>query len=281
MSFPRYPRYKDSGVEWLGEVPEHWEVTRLRFAATINPSKTEVARLDPATDVSFLPMEAIGEDGTIELDRQRALSEVQSGYTYFRNGDVVVAKITPCFENGKGAVAARLANGIGFGTTELIVARPVAGMMDSRFLDYLFRSREFRALGEAQMYGAGGQKRVPDSFVRDFAAGLPPFHEQRAVAAFLDHETSKIDTLIAEQQRLIELLKEKRQAIISHAVTRGLDPDAPMKPSGVEWLGDVPAHWRVERMKTVAKMESGHTPDKKIGSVYNVPNPLKLDAGRF
>lgn len=223
MSFARYPRYKDSRVEWLGEVPEHWEVTRLRFAATINPSKTEVAHLDPATDVSFLPMEAIGEDGTIERDRQRTLSEVQSGYTYFRDGDVVVAKITPCFENGKGAVAAGLANGIGFGTTELIVARPIVGRIDSRFLDYLFRSREFRMLGEAQMYGAGGQKRVPDSFVRDFATGLPPFCEQHVVAAFLDRETAKIDALIAEQQRLIELLREKRQAVISNAVVPRVD----------------------------------------------------------
>lgn len=252
MSFPRYPRYKDSGVEWLGEVPDHWEVTRLRFAATINPSKTEGAHLSPTTDVSFLPMEAIGEDGTIDLGRHRVLSELQSGYTYFRDGDVLVAKITPCFENGKGAVAAGLVNGIGFGTTELIVARPVTGRMDGRFLDYLFRSREFRALGEAQMYGAGGQKRVPDSFVRDFATGLPPFHEQCAVAAFLDCETAKIDALISEQQRLIELLKEKRQAVISHAVTRGLNPEAPMKPSGVEWLGDVPAHWEVQRVKTVS-----------------------------
>ena len=107
------------------------------------------------------------------------------------------------------------------------------------------------------MYGAGGQKRVPDDFVRDFAIGLPPLDEQRAIATFLDRETAKIDALVAEQEKLIELLKEKRQAVISHAVTKGLDPSVPMKDSGVEWLGEVPAHWAVVRLKRVAHVQTG------------------------
>ena len=93
------------------------------------------------------------------------------------------------------------------------------------------------------MYGAGGQKRVPDSFVRDFIALIPTTDEQNQITDFLDRETTKIDVLIAEQQRLIELLQEKRQAVISHAVTKGLNPSAPMKDSGVEWLGEIPEHW--------------------------------------
>jgi type I restriction enzyme S subunit len=93
------------------------------------------------------------------------------------------------------------------------------------------------------MDGAGGQKRVQDSFVRDFTAALPSIEEQNQATSFLTHETAKIDALIAEQQRLIELLQEKRQAVISHAVTKGLNPHAPMKDSGVEWLGEVPEHW--------------------------------------
>ncbi|MDP9223904.1 MAG: restriction endonuclease subunit S [Actinomycetota bacterium] len=96
----------------------------------------------------------------------------------------------------------------------------------------------------------------------------PTVVEQWQIAAFLDRATAKIDTLIGEQQRLIELLKEKRQAIVSHAVTKGLNPDAPMKPSGVEWFGEVPAHWRVRKMKWVAEMESGHTPDNKIPAYW-------------
>jgi type I restriction enzyme S subunit len=118
------------------------------------------------------------------------------------------------------------------------------------------------------MYGAGGQKRVPDSFVREFKCGIPPLEEQTAIAAFLDRETAKIDALVEEQRRLIELLKEKRQAVISHAVTKGLNPDAPMKDSEVEWLGEVPEHWEVSRIKWVAELQSGHTPDKKIAAYW-------------
>src|SRR4051812_6835437 len=99
MSFPRYLKYKDSGVEWVGQVPEHWEVKRLRFVAQLNPSKSEVCNLDRATAVSFLPMEAIGDDGTLSLDKEKTIGEVENGYTYFRDGDVTVAKITPCYEN--------------------------------------------------------------------------------------------------------------------------------------------------------------------------------------
>ncbi len=245
MSFPRYPEYKDSGVEWLGEVPGHWELLRIRQVATLNPSKAEVTSLPTDTELSFLPMEAIGEDGRLDLQRTRPISDVSSGYTYFRDGDVTLAKITPCFENGKGAVMCGLVGGAGFGTTELIVARPKPQETTSEYLHWVFVSQPFRKLGEAFMYGAGGQKRVPDDFVRDFRMAFPPPTEQCAISAFLDRETAKIDALVAEQQNLIALLKEKRQALISHAVTKGLDPDVPMKDSGVAWLGVVPAHWKV------------------------------------
>jgi type I restriction enzyme S subunit len=251
VSFPRYPAYKDSGEEWLGHVPEHWNVSRLRFTALLNPSKNEVRQLPPETAVTFLPMEAIGEDGSIDLSRERTIADVGEGYTFVRDGDVVLAKITPCFENGKGALMLGLQNGIGFGTTELIVVRPVAQKLSPSFLHYLFTSSLFRQAGESWMYGAGGQKRVPDAFVRDAVVPLPALSEQELIAAFLDRETAKIDALVAEQERLIAMLKEKRQAVISHAVTKGLNPDAPMKDSGVEWLGEVPAHWIVLRLANV------------------------------
>ena len=261
MSFARYPAYKDSGVEWLGDVPAHWEVRRLRHAVQLNPSKSEVRHLPGKTEVSFLPMEAIGDDGSLDRERSRPISEVESGYTYFRDGDVTIAKITPCFENGKGAVMRDLLGGIGFGTTELIVARPDDAVVSSEYLDRIFNSHPFRRLGEAAMYGAGGQKRVPDDFVRDFAIALPPREEQADIETFLDRETAKIDALVAEQERLIALLKEKRQAVISHAVTKGLDPSVPMKDSGVGWLGEVPAHWEVVRIKhVVASIEQGWSP---------------------
>lgn len=227
------------------DAPAHWTRTRLRHVVRLNPSKTEIEDLEPDQDVSFLPMEAIGEDGSTRLDVTRPLSEVQTGYSYFRDEDVVVAKITPCFENGKGALMRGLHGGVGFGTTELIVARPLRGRLSSEYLQWIFQSSEFRKVGEGFMYGAGGQKRVPDDFVRNYRIALPPLTEQTSITAFLDRETDKIDTLVEEQRRLIELLKEKRQAVISHAVTKGLNPNARMKASGVEWLGDVPEHWDI------------------------------------
>lgn len=257
MTVPAYPTYHDSGNAALGMVPTGWPLTRLRFVADFNPSKQETASLPPDTEVSFLPMEAIGDDGSLRLDATRPLSTVEQGYTYFRDGDVVIAKITPCFENGKGALVNGLVGGVGFGTTELIVVRPKERQTLGPFLQWVFVSPDFRNTATASMYGAGGQKRVPDVFVRDFLVALPHIAEQSAIAAFLDRETGKIDALVAEQERLIALLKEKRQAVISQAVTKGLDASAPMKESGVAWLGQVPAHWEVKRLKNIAEISYG------------------------
>ena len=272
MSYPRYDSYKESGVEWLGEIPSHWEPKRLRFWHTTNPSKSEVNHLDEETEVSFVPMEAVGEYGGLELDQIKPIESVLNGYTYFRDNDVVVAKITPCFENGKGAIAAGLINGIGFGTTELHVMRPSANV-DSRFFFYLTISHSFRNLGEAEMYGAGGQKRVPERFIRNSVYALPPLGEQTAIADFLDRETAKIDALIAKQQALIDLLGEKRQALISHAVTKGLNPDVLMQTSEVEWLGEIPRHWKPKRLRfwhttNPSKSEVSHlTKDTEVSFV--------------
>ncbi len=246
--FRPYPEYKDSGVAWLGDIPADWGVKRLRFAVDFNPSKREVRGLPLDTSVSFVPMEAVGEYGGLVLDGTKPLESVSEGYTYFRDGDVVMAKITPCFENGKGAIAAGLANSIGFGTTELTVLRP-RPETDARFLFYLTLSDPFRRLGASEMYGAGGQKRVPDDFIRNLDHPLPVRSAQRAIAEFLDRETGKIDALVAKKERLIELLQEKRTALITHAVTKGLDPTAPTKPSGIPWLGNIPAHWEVKCLK--------------------------------
>lgn len=214
---------KDSGVEWLGEVPEHWEVKRLRNVTSLNPSKAEVGHLPRDTEVSFLPMEDVGDDGTLNLRRTRPIAEVESGYTYFREGDVTIAKITPCFENGKGAVMRGLNNGYGFGTTELIVVRPCESKVTSNYLHLLFISIRFRLLGESFMYGAGGQKRVPDDFVRDFLVALPPLAEQEEIKAFLECETGKLDSLVTHARSAIAILQERRTALISAAVTGQID----------------------------------------------------------
>lgn len=270
MSFPRYPAYKKSGVEWVGEIPVGWEYCRLRFVAQFNPSKTEISYIPLNEEVSFLPMEAIGDDGTINLGQKRKISDVQNGYTYFRDMDVIFAKITPCFENGKGALAQGLLRGIGFGTTELIVARSAPSRVIPEYLLRFFQSDIFRKPAEASMYGAGGQKRVSESFVRDFSIPLPPLPEQQAIASFLDRECGKIDALIAEQERLIALLAEKRQAVISHAVTKGLNLNAPMKDSGIPWIGMVPEGWEVVRLSLVSDhISSGTTPDTNNENFYD------------
>lgn len=254
-----YASYKPSGVAWLGDVPEPWGVERLRFRVKLNPSFSKPLNAD--LPVSFLPMEAVGDDGVLDLERTRLVGEVASGYTYFEEGDVSIAKITPCYENGKGAVMAGLLEGVGFGTTELIVMRPTQGDWP-KWLYYLTMCGAFRFPGEALMQGAGGQKRVPDLFVKDYFAPIPSVDEQQAIADYLDAETARIDTLIHEKDGFIELLREWRQSVIAEAVTKGLDKSAVMKPSGVPWLDDVPSHWTVEKLKFFAGFAGGGTPSK-------------------
>ena len=247
MSFPRYKQYKGSGVEWLGEVPEHWKLGKLHHIAILNPAKAELGDIDPQTTISFLPMEAFDTKGDPSLSLERTIGQVETGYTYFRDGDVAFAKVTPCFENGKRAIFSKLTNGVGFGTTELIVLRARHRQTIPKFLYWFVATSEFLGLGEGSMYGAGGLKRVPESFVHQFPVWVPSTDEQNSIVAFLDQEMAKIDALIEEQRRLIELLKEKRQAVISNAITKGLISNIPMKSSGADWLGTVPSHWKVER----------------------------------
>lgn len=241
---PRYDEYEESGADWLGEIPAHWKPTRLRFLVELSPSKNEVRDLPKDEKVSFVPMEAIRENGGLALEQTRELGPVIDGYTYFQEGDVLVAKITPCFENRKGAFASNLQNGIGFGTTELHVLRPNEGM-DGRYLFYVTMSHPFRKRGESTMYGAGGQKRVSDDFIRNLEWPIPPLDEQHAIAAYLDRETDRIDALIEKKEQLIDLLEEKRNSLISRVVTKGLDDNVEMKDSEVEWLGEIPAHWEI------------------------------------
>ena len=250
----------------IWELPNGWTRRRLRFEVRLNPNKSSLD-LEPEELVSFIAMDAVGEYGGLNLDDVREIQDVYDSYTYFAEGDLCVAKITPCFENGKGALAAGLVNGVGFGTTELHVVRPGPNI-DRRFLFYVSIAHDFRKLGESQMYGAAGQKRVHASFIKEWLAPLPPLETQRRIARFLDDKTARIDALIEKKRTLLDRLAEKRQALITRAVTKGLNPDAPMKPSGIDWLGDIPAHWEVLPVKRVATLESGHTPDRKVEAYW-------------
>lgn len=254
-----YPAYKESGVEWLGKVPEGWEVKRLRFVATLNPPIGKRIRDNPGTEVSFLPMEAIGENGDLDLGQIRIAEDVWTGYSYFEEGDIAFAKVTPCFENGKGALFRGLWDGVGFGTTELTILR-TNNDISADILNYVIREARFKQLGVSAMTGAGGLKRVSDEFTRNFRLALPSYSEQNYIASHLDRETARIDALVEKKGRFLELLREKRQALITHAVTKGLDATAPMKNSGVEWLGQVPEHWEVKAIRWITPVWRGASP---------------------
>lgn len=225
-----------------------WPTKRLRFLTVRNGGDSAGSLLDASAQVTFLPMEAIGEQGELDLMVTRPLEEVQSGYSRFKDGDVVIAKITPCFENGKGALIRDTATGMGFGTTELHVLSP-APELDGRFLYYVTTEPRFRRLGEACMTGAAGQQRVPEDFVRDYRIPVPPLARQRAIADYLDRETARLDALVAAKERVLALLAEKRRALITRAVTRGLAPHAPLRDSGIPWFGEIPAHWETKRAR--------------------------------
>ncbi|TLD43430.1 MAG: Type I restriction-modification system, specificity subunit S [Candidatus Jettenia ecosi] len=258
----RYKKYKDSGIEWVGEIPDHWEIKRLKYLAKVNSSKKNFdLENNSETEVVFLPMEKVSKHGTIDQDLRKKSNEVSTGFTYFERNDIIVAKITPCFENGKGAFLENLETEFGFGSTEFHVLR-ASNKINKKFLFYQTKTDRFMNIGEAFMIGSAGQKRVPLSFVESFIIGIPQLEEQIAVANYLDEKTIQIDKLISNKQKLIDLLREECTAIINQAVTKDIDPNIKLKPSGIEWLGEIPEHWEVKKLKYVATIQSSNV-DKK------------------
>lgn len=259
MSYPVYAEYSVPGSASGVAYPITWPVERLRFSILSNPVRSEVAHWQDDELVSFVPMEAVGEQGSIDVSQERHIGDVYTGYTYFSEQDILVAKITPCFENGKGAIAAGLKNGVGFGTTEFHVLRPLQGI-SATWLFYLTSSDGFRKIGGSEMLGAGGQKRVQEDFIKDFRTGIPSLVEQQKIAAFLDWKTGQIDALISKKKELMGKFKEQRLAVITQAVTKGLNPAAPLRDSRVPWLGTVPEHWNVIPLGFLMTMSGGMTP---------------------
>jgi type I restriction enzyme S subunit len=235
MSFPRYPKYKDSGVEWLGEVPEQWQTVRLRHLTTIRkgrlPGESSPSPVSDA-DLPYLSMEYLR--GGTDSPQYVAPS---GDLLHANDGDVLLL-----WDGSNAGEFLRARMGIVSSTIALIENEEI----DRDFLFYACKGNERRI--KDQTIGMG-IPHVSGDVLKATPVPLPSPTEQTAIAAFLDRETAKIDGLVAEQRRLMELLKEKRQAVISHAVTKGLNPDAPMKPSGIEWLGDVPEHWEIQKLK--------------------------------
>ena len=256
MSFPRYPKYKPSGVEWLGDVPAHWEVKRLRQIGRL--LKGGGGTKEDVVDAG-VPCVRYGDLYTtfsyhISKPRGFVTPERVPDYTPLQFGDVLFAASgEKLAEIGKSAVNLLPTSAVCGG--DVVILRPEVEV-DSRYLGYACDSPT-AAMQKASLGRGTTVKHIYPDELRLILLAFPPIPEQRAIATFLDHETATIDGLVAEQQRLIELLKEKRQAVISHAVTKGLDPKAPMKPSGVEWLGDVPAHWEVKRLRQIGRLLKG------------------------
>ena len=236
MSFPRYESYKDSGVEWLGEVPKHWELKRLKQSLRLLTEKTD-RRVNPVAleNIESWSGRFIQTETTFEGEG-----------IAFERGDILFGKLRPYLAK------VLLAGTAGEAVGDFHVMRPTKGT-DSHFAQYQILNRAFIAIVDGSTFGAK-MPRVSWDFISGMVLTAPPTPEQQTIATFLDRETAKIDKLIAEQKNLIELLKEKRQAVISHAVTKGLNPAAPMKDSGIEWLGGVPENWEIVALKRVASI---------------------------
>lgn len=216
-------KLKPSGVEWIGDIPAHWEVTKLKRVVRFSPSKSETgADKNDEAQVVFLPMERISVNGEVDCTERRSVSQAWDGFTYFRRGDVVLAKITPCFENGKGACLKDLETEFGFGTTELIVLRP-SRVIDGEFLRFLTSTKQFLQVGEQFMTGAAGQQRIPSSFVKEYPIGLPPVNEQQEILGHIRNRSEEIDDAITRAEREIDLIREYRTRLVSDVVTGQVD----------------------------------------------------------
>ncbi|MDQ6962398.1 MAG: restriction endonuclease subunit S, partial [Mariprofundaceae bacterium] len=211
---------RDSGVEWLGEVPEGWEVSQIKHIAELTPRKSEVEK-EKHQSCNFVPMKKLKTDSLI-LDETRLISDVYDGYTYFKNEDILMAKVTPCFENKNIAIARNLVNSIGFGSSEIYVLRAKKEVINE-FLYYRLQEDEFMAIATAAMSGAGGLKRVPSDVVNNFTLAIPCIEEQKAIVTFIQGYLVKFDDLIFKAESAISLLKERRTALISAAVTGKID----------------------------------------------------------
>lgn len=263
-----YPDYKDSGIEWLGEIPNHWKLMMLKHAARLNPeSLPETTK--PDYEILYIDIGNVDTEGNI-LDIQSYLFEnaPSRARRVVRHGDTIVSTVRTYLK----AIAYidnppdNLIVSTGFA-----VLRP-AQTVYPEYMRWLTQSEQFVALVVTNSVGVS-YPAINPSTLGSLPILLPSLPEQRAIAAFLDRETTRIDRLIAAKERLIALLQEKRMALISHAVTKGLDPTVPMKDSGVEWLGEIPAQWEVKRLKFIAQVRSGVAKGRDLGERSTIMMP--------
>ncbi|WDA39601.1 restriction endonuclease subunit S [Erythrobacter sp. BLCC-B19] len=262
MSFPAYPEYKDSGVPWLGEVPVHWPVTRLKnsVADCRNGIWGDEPQGDENDIICVRVADFIRETALVDLTSPtyRNVREQDRESRIVRPGDLLLEKSGGGEKQVVGAVV-RYTHSEPAICSNFVARMQLAPSMCSLFWAYVHAAAYAVRLNYRSVKQTSGIQNLDQTQYLDELAAFPPIEEQTAIAAFLDKETAKIDALVAEQERLIELLKEKRQAVISHAVIKGLNPDAPMKDSGIEWLGEIPVHWEVRSIGSVStKITNGY-----------------------
>jgi type I restriction enzyme S subunit len=239
MTFPRYPNYQDSGVQWLGSMPRQWKVVQFKqFVDIQNGSDHKHVEQPEGYPV-------IGSGGVFAY---------ASDFLY--DGESVLL-------GRKGTVDKPLHVSGRFWTVDTMYWTKISPNVSGRFTYYLALTIPFGYYSTNTALPS-----MTKASLKSHLVPCPTLAEQTHIASFLDWETAKLDELAAEQQRLMEVLKEKRKAVIFRAVTKGLNADAPLKPSGIEWLGDVPKHWDLTKIKWVARMESGHTPDRKVAEYW-------------
>lgn len=242
-NYQGYQKYKDSGVVWLGDIPEHWEQKRFKFSVNLINNKIEAEN----SNLSYMGLEHIESWTGKKIEDKNASSEGIG--SHFLPNDVLFGKLRPYLAK------VYLSDIEGLASTEALVLRCKNNIFP-KFLKYYILSRDFINIVDSSTFGAK-MPRASWDFIGNLFFIFPPLNEQQKIAQFLDYKTKQIDELIKKKETLIEKLDEKRTAIISHAVTKGLDSSVPIKDSGIEWLGDIPKHWEVIKVKHLTKILRG------------------------
>ena len=249
----RYESYKDSGVKWLGEIPGHWEVKRFRFLFSEN--KTKNTKLKEKKQLQFRYGEIVPKE---RQDIDEESSKIISKYTIVKERDIIINGLNLNYDFISQRVAMVRESGI---ITSAYISLRSKIELITCFYNYFMKAMDSRML----FHGMGSGIRLTLSYdnLKNLFFPYPDIAEQTAIANYLDSVTSKIDEAISQQQKMIDLLNERKQIIIQNAVTKGLDSNAKMKDSGVEWIGEIPENWRLNRFKNLFKTRSGITFTKK------------------
>ncbi|EXB35591.1 MULTISPECIES: restriction endonuclease subunit S [Acinetobacter] len=245
--YQAYAEYKDSGLEWLGEIPSHWKVKKLKYLgeAIIGLTYSPDDVVDESEGTLVLRSSNIQNKKLAFEDNVYVRKEIPEKLRTQKNDILICARNGSRALIGKNALIDESAEGVSFGAFMSIFRSEY-----NSYLSKVFNSALFEYQSGTFLTATINQ--LTTGNLNSFEVPLPSLAERNQISNFLDHETTKIDYLIEKQQQLIELLKEKRQAVISHAVTKGLDPNVPMKDSGVEWLGEVPEHWTILKLSAIA-----------------------------